>query len=88
MKRELRRQTEANEALLARMEQKLDLLLQQEPSTRTAPTTSSKTPSISMRWGSLAVGVGLDGSNIAGLSEEQCQSLSVLTVRYGTAMGS
>ena len=41
MKRELRRQAEANEALLARMEQKLDLLLQQEPSTRTAPRTSS-----------------------------------------------
>jgi hypothetical protein len=41
MKRELRRQTQASEALLARMEQKLDLLLQQEAPTRTVPTTSS-----------------------------------------------
>ena len=41
MKRELHKQAQAGEALLARMEQKLDLLLQQEPSIRTETTTSS-----------------------------------------------
>ena len=42
MKREFRRQAQASEALLSRMEQKLDLLLQQEPPTRSEPTSKSK----------------------------------------------
>ena len=40
MKYELRKQNQANEALLTRIESKLDLLLQQEPPARTAPQTS------------------------------------------------
>ena len=42
MKRELRRQAQASEALLSRMEQKLDMLLQQEPPTRSESTSKSK----------------------------------------------
>ena len=42
MKRELRRQAQASEALLSRMEQKLDLLLQQDPPTRSETKSTSK----------------------------------------------
>ncbi len=38
MKHEMRKQNQANEALLSCIENKLDLLLQQEPSARTVPS--------------------------------------------------